>query len=260
MASPSAASSADDTVGPAEWHSGEVTDWWLDELTTVGPEHLDQAYVDGYDAKSQVDPSEDIELLTTLGLGSGATIIDLGAGTGVFSVAAARTGASVIACDVSPVMAGRLRRRAEEERLDNLTVVETGFLSYRHTGEPVEFVYSRNALHQLPDFWKVVALRRISDLLVPGGTLRLRDLVFDIGPREVEETLDAWLSRAVDDPATGYTAEEFAEHIRSEFSTYTWLLNPMLERSGFEIIEHEVRGSVYAAYTCRRTDRLGSDV
>lgn len=228
-----------------------MTDWWLDELTTAGAEHLDQGYVDGYDAKSQVDPSEDIEILTSLGLGPGSTIIDLGAGTGVFAFAAARTGASVIATDVSPVMVDSLRRRVEGQDLANLTVVEAGFLSYRHTGDPVDFVYTRNALHQLPDFWKVLALRQIARILRPGGTLRLRDLVFDIAPDQVEEAIAAWMSRAVEDPAQGYTATEFAEHVRSEFSTFTWLLEPMLERAGFEIVEQEVRASVYGAYTCR---------
>ncbi len=58
-------------------------------------------------------------------------------------------------------------------------------------------------------------------------------------------------------PARGHPqalpfSEELAEHLRSEFSTFTWLLEPMLERTGFEIVEREVRASIYATYTCRR--------
>lgn len=238
-------------VAAVDRQADSMKDWWLDELVTAGSEHLDPRYVDGYDAKSQVNPNEDIEILTSLGLDRTSTILDVGAGTGVFAIAAARTGASVIAVDVSPAMTAALRKRADEEGLSNLTVVDAGFLSYGHVGDRVDFVYTRNALHQLPDFWKVVALRNVARILRPGGILRLRDLVFDMAPEQIEWTVEAWMARAVDDPARGYTAGEFAEHVRSEHSTFTWLLESMLRRTGFEILDQDVRASVYAAYTCQ---------
>ena len=43
-------------------------------------------------------------------------------------------------------------------------------------------MFSRNALRQLPDFWKALTLRRIGTMLRPGGVLGLRDLVFDFAP------------------------------------------------------------------------------
>ena len=52
------------------------------------------------------------------------------------------------------------------------------------------------------------------------------------------------------DPATGYTAEDYATHVRTEFSTYRELLDRLIESSGFEILDVHVRGQVYAAYTC----------
>lgn len=226
--------------------------WWLDEMTTAGAEHLDEAYVAGYDAKAQFDPGEDIELLQSLGLNETSTVLDLGSGTGVFALAVAQLGASVTAVDVSPAMVGALRDSARERELSNLQVVEAGFLSYRHEGDPVDFVFSRNALHQLPDFWKVVALRQVKQMLRPQGLLRLRDLVFELEPDQIEETIEAWMGFAVDDPARGYTAPEFAEHVKSEFSTFAWLLEPMFSHAGFEVVDKEVRGSIYAAYTCRK--------
>lgn len=229
-----------------------MTSWWPDELRTVGAEHLDAGYVAAYDAKAQVDPAEDIAVLRRYGLNDTSTIVDLGAGTGSFTVAVAPIARSVIAVDPSPAMLARLRQRLAEERLRNVTTVEAGFLTYDHAGGPVDVVFTRNALHQLPDFWKVVALRKMAAMVRPGGVLRLRDLVIDAAPDQVEATIEAWMARAVDDPARGYTAAEFAEHLRLEFSTFTWLLEPMLEQTGFEIVDREVRASIYAAYTCRR--------
>jgi hypothetical protein len=81
--------------------------------------------------------------------------------------------------------------------------------------------------------------------------LRLRDLVFDFDPADADENIEAWLAGAVSDPAIGWTADELAEHIRIEFSTYSWLLERLLERTGFEILDRDFRGSIYGAYTCR---------
>jgi hypothetical protein len=61
-----------------------------------------------------------------------------------------------------------------------------------------------------------------------------------------------WLGNAADDPARSYTSADFAEHIRSEYSTFRWLLEPMLAATGFEILTADFSGLVYGAYTCRK--------
>jgi SAM-dependent methyltransferase len=159
----------------------------------------------------------------------------------------------VVGVDVSPAMLAVLRQRVTEARLGNVECVRAGFLSYEHTGAPADAVYTRNALHQLPDFWKVLALERIANLLRPGGVLRLRDLIFDFQPGEAEAVLDGWLDDAVADPARGYTRADFAEHLRTEFSTFRWLLEPMLAAAGFAVVTAGFDGSIYGAYTCVRT-------
>jgi ubiquinone/menaquinone biosynthesis C-methylase UbiE len=226
--------------------------WWLDEQVHAGPEHLDARYVGGYDRKARFDPTEDIEVLRRHGLGPDSLVVDLGAGTGTFAVSVAPSCRRVVAVDVSAAMTAALRTRVERLGLDNVTVVDAGFLSYVHEGEPADIVFTRNALHQIPDFWKGIALDRIASFLRPHGVLRLRDLAFDFAPSEAEERIDAWMSGAVRDPAAGWTAEELAAHVRSEFSTYSWLLDSLLDRTGFDILERSFRRSAYGAYTCRR--------
>lgn len=227
----------------------------LDEVTYAGPEHLDPRSVAAYDQKARfdLDAAEEVDLLRDLRLGSGSTLIDLGAGTGMLAAAAAPICQRVVAVDVSPQMIVAMRAKVTALGLGNVECVQAGFLSYEHEGTPADFVYSRNALHHLPDFWKAIALRNIATVLRPGGILRLRDIVFAFEPAEAERFIVEWLESGADDPSTGWTRAEFEEHLRTKHSTFTWLLEPMLERAGFEIrdVDYGPR-RIYARYLCVR--------
>ena len=97
--------------------------------------------------------------------------MDLGAGTGQFAIPAAGRFGRAIAVDVSPAMLAALRPRpghGQRGRPGPAGVRAGGFLSYSPAG-PVDGVYTRHALHQLPDFWKAVALHRIAAMLRPAG-------------------------------------------------------------------------------------------
>lgn len=227
-----------------------VPAWKPDERSHLGPEHLDPEYVAGYERKAGLDPAEELALLLECGLGAETTLVDLGAGTGLLAAAAAARCRRVVAVDPSPAMAAAARDALAA--FANAEVVEAGFLSYEHRGDRPQLVHSRNALHHLSDVWKAVALRRIRDLLVPGGTLVLRDLVYAFEPDEVETRIEEWLRGAAPAPAGGWTRAELAEHVRSEHSTFSWLLEPLLRHAGFEIVAAEHRRGVFATYVCRR--------
>jgi SAM-dependent methyltransferase len=228
------------------------TPWTFDEFARAGDEHLDPDYVEGYDRKAQVDPEIDLGILRSLGLNRESTLVDFGSGTGTLAVVAASLCKRVIAIDVSAPMVQYLHERVARLGLTNVDVVHGGFLSYRHQGAPADFAYSRNALHHLPDFWKVDALRRIGATLRLGGIFYLRDLVYSFNPAEVEEVIEGWLARAPVCPEEGYTASELARHVRTEYSTYSWLLEPMLERAGFEIRDTDYSSNVFASYICAK--------
>ena len=224
----------------------------LDELAHAGAEHLDAGFIAGFDRKQGYPDAEtDIAALEARGLGRGSVVVDFGAGTGQFAIPAARRFKQVTAVDVSPGMLAAIAAKAGAGgvALPVLECVRGGFLSYFPVG-PVDGVYTRHALHQLPDFWKAIALRRIADMLRPGGILRLRDLVYDFQPDEAAAVFDDWLAGAADDPAAGYTAADYAEHIRTEHSTFRWLLEPMLAAAGLHIAEVSYERRLYAAYTC----------
>jgi len=218
--------------------------WRLDEVAKAGPEHLEPAYVERFDAKSPTDWTQTLDRLRAYGVGSDAVVVDLGAGTGSFAAALRPHVRRVIAVDVSPAMVSLLERRG-------LEAVRAGFLDYEHEGPPPAAVHTRNALHHLPDFWKAIALDRIATLLRPGGVLLLDDLVFSFEPAAADASIEAWLAAAPLDAREGWTREELAEHVRTEHSTFTWLLEPMLEHAGFEIRERRFSPSgIHASYDC----------
>lgn len=231
----------------------ESRSWWLDEIAHAGAEHLRRDYVEGFDAKSGTDFEEVVDDLVALGLDDTSTVVDLGAGTGAFAIAVAPVARRVVAADVSPAMIGLMRARIAELGFQNVDVVQAGLLSYEHEGEPADFVHSRNTFHQVPDFWKVMALRRVHEILRPDGVLHLQDLAFSFPLDTVEGSIEKWMNGATKDPARGWTAAEYAAHLRDEFSTFTWLLEEMFEQTGFQILESWFSESgIYAGYECRQ--------
>jgi len=146
-----------------------------------------------------------------------------------------------------------LRAKIVDAGLRNIEVVQAGFLSYEHQGGPADFIYSRYALHHLPDFWKWVALVHLRRILRPGGVLRLWDVVYSFDPAEAEDRLEAWCASAGLDGEQGWTRAELEEHVREENSTFCWLLEPMIERSGFRIEDSSYSADgVFAKYVLRR--------
>ncbi|HZC30652.1 MAG TPA: class I SAM-dependent methyltransferase [Gaiellaceae bacterium] len=218
----------------------------FDERAHAGREHLDPAYIATYDDKSGFEVEPELALLRELGLGPQTTLVDFGAGTGLLAAAAVPYCKRVIAVDPSPTMLGRIR-----ERDARVKTVEAGFLGYEHAGDAPQIIYSRNALHHLPDFWKAIALRRVAGMLAPGGTFVLRDIVYSFTPEEADDVLEAWFASASSDPAKGWTRSELEAHVRTEYSTFARLLEPMLERADFEIRDvWRSESRVYARYVC----------
>jgi ubiquinone/menaquinone biosynthesis C-methylase UbiE len=231
----------------------ERSRWAFDELAHAGREHLDADYAAAYDRKAQGElaAEEDLKLLRDLGLNERSTLVDLGAGTGTVALTVARYCRRVVAVDVSSAMLDVLTTRAAQLGVENIECVQAGFLNYEHRGSTADFVYSRNALHHLPDFWKALALDRVAALLKPDGILRLRDLVFAFDPSEANRAIEAWLASAPERPDEGWTRSELEEHLREEHSTFSWLLEAMLTRAGFEIREASYGSAkIHAAYVC----------
>lgn len=225
-----------------------MADWMIDEKRHAGEEHLDPAQVARYDEKMEFDPSPELALLLDQGLTEEDTVVDFGTGTGVIPLTVADYCDRVVAIDISDTMLEVFREKVEDEGVQNIEIVHDGFVSYEHEGEPASFAFSRNALHHLPDFWKVEALKTVGDTLKPGGIFRLHDLVYSFDPSDSTEEITAWIEWM---KSTDFTEEELRDHFRKEFSTYGFVLESILEETGFEILDSAYRKGFYAAYTCK---------
>ena len=232
--------------------SSQTPGWLLDESASAGRENLDATHVARYDDKEDASASVEVQLLRTLGLDGRSVVVDLGAGTGQLTLAVAPHCARVVAVDVSPVMLERLRTKVADQQLSNVEVVEAGFLTYRHAGAPADVVYSRYALHHLPDAWKAVALTKMRAALRTGGLLRLWDVVYSFGPEDAEDRLEAWCATGGDGIVGEWSRAELEEHVRDEHSTFTWLLEAMIDRARLRV--EDVRYSedgIFARYLLR---------
>jgi len=201
--------------------------------------------------------NSEVDLLRTLGLGSNSTLVEFGVGTGQLAIAAAPHCAHVMAVDVSPAMLSLLRTKLDDAGLGNVTIVESGFLSFPFQPSSVDFIYSRFALHHLPDFWKSLALQRIYEMLTPGGVFRLWDVIYNFDPHEAADRLEDWCATGQDvSPFTPIEDDwgrwEIAEHVRDEHSTYSWLLEAMFDRIGFSIEHAEKPDATTAQYVLRK--------
>ncbi len=230
-----------------------VPGWFLDEVKSAGRENLDADHVSRYDAKEDAGADDEVTLCRQLGVTPESVVIDMGAGTGQFALSVAPLCARVVAVDVSPVMLANLRRKVQAADAGNVEVVEGGFLSYQHHGPAAHLIYSRYALHHLPDFWKAVALDRAHAMLRAGGVFRLWDVVYNFDPAQAEDHIEAWCATAGSGSATGWHRSELEEHVRDEHSTFTWLLEPMIKRSGFTLEDADYSADgIFAKYVLRR--------
>ncbi len=211
--------------------------WYYDERKNTGVDYTDSTIAAEYDAQHSKfrDFEKDAQLIINqLELKPEHTVIDFGCGTGAFAIPVARLCRKVYAVDVSQVMLNRCAEKAREAGLSNIETYGAGFLTYEHKETPVDAIISIFALHHLSDFWKAVALKRMYDMLKPGGKLYLFDVVFSFPVEVYQSELDNWVN-GMREEAGQAMANETIIHIRDEYSTFDWVMDGMIERAGFKI-------------------------
>jgi ubiquinone/menaquinone biosynthesis C-methylase UbiE len=192
------------------------------------------------------------EVLDFLDLQPDQRILEIGAGTGEFSLAAASQCAKVYAVDLSSGMLKFAQKKAESRCISNVEFIQAGFLTYR-SPVPLDAVVTQIALHHLPDFWKQIALNRMADMLKDGGKFCLRDIVYSFDVRDYENAIENHLTKA-SEIANDEFAGRISAHIKKEYSTMNWIMEGMIERAGISIIRKEYSDAFIGAYYCLKTN------
>jgi ubiquinone/menaquinone biosynthesis C-methylase UbiE len=108
-------------------------------------------------------------------------VLDIGAGTGLLTLAMSSRVAAVVALDVSPEMCARLEAKIDLLGIANTEVLAGNARTLPVDDESVGVVVSNYCFHHLPDADKQLALAEIRRVLRPGGRLVFADMMFRLG-------------------------------------------------------------------------------
>jgi ubiquinone/menaquinone biosynthesis C-methylase UbiE len=230
-------------------HSG----WYYDEFKQIGVDYTDLEEVQAYDLRMRRlrnIESESNSIIDFLGIKNTDLLLEIGTGTGELALEFSAHCRKVVAIDVSKTMIEFAKMKAESQKKTNVQFYNAGFLTYDNYNEPFDVIVTQLALHHLPDYWKMIALRRIYGMLKEGGKFYLRDVVF---PSMIHD-YDSYFDKIITDlqkSAGEEIAKETEIHIRDEFSTLDWIMEGLLKNAGFCIESVKCDGFI-AGYLCKK--------
>ncbi len=231
----------------------DIPIWQYDELKHPGEDFNSEASIyDERQLKTRDVQGEIRECLGLLNLQPEQVLLDIGAGTGEFAVAAAGHCSNVFAVDLSSEMLKFAETKAQTRGIKNIEFIQAGFLTYEHTGEPVDVAVSQFSLHYLPDFWKQIALIRLSRMMKKGARLLLEDTAYAFDIANYEEIFSRGTSYVVNNMGKDDVAA-IISHIRDEYCTIDWIMEGLIRRAGFTIERSDYKKmGMHTTYLCTK--------
>lgn len=226
--------------------------WQYREFMQVGKDYSQASEAEMYDSRHSEFRdivAENNAVLDMLNPGENDVLIDFGAGTGTFATQAALRCDKVYIVDVSQAMIDCAKEKALKYGVSNIEFCCSGFLNFQYDSSGVDFITTTFAFHHLPDFWKGIALKRMHRMLKAGGQLFIHDVILE--ERNAMENITTLIEKLA--TAGGDFLKEDAEaHFREEFSTYDWVMDGLLSKSGFEIKSKNIQDGVMGTYYCHK--------
>jgi len=227
--------------------------WYYDEFKQIGVDYTDIKEVQAYDLRMQKlrDAENEFNMLRELlKIKDTDSILEIGTGTGELALRLSTHCRKVVAIDISKKMLDFAKLKVESQKKANIQFYNAGFLTFENYDEPFDVIVTQLALHHLPDYWKMMALKRIYGMLKKDGKFYLRDVVF---PSRIQD-YDSYFNKIITDlkkSAGDKLAEETETHIRDEFSTLDWIMEGLLKNAGFCIEAVKFDGFM-AGYLCKK--------
>lgn len=161
--------------------------------------------------KNYYDESIKNKLLDMKLLKKGMTIIDLGAGDGYISRAAAKLVKKVLAVDISAEMLKELRKKARESGISNIETIESDGQDIPVDNASVDMLCASMYLHHIED--PAMGVKEMSRVLKPGGSVFLADYREHTDKAMKDRMHDIWMGFREDEIAAIFEKNGF-EKIR----------------------------------------------
>jgi ubiquinone/menaquinone biosynthesis C-methylase UbiE len=123
------------------------------------------------------------EIISLARLDPSDRALDVGAGTGLLTLAAAPKVRHMTALDIAPAMCRHLEDKLASLQIGNADVVAGNATELPLADGSVDVVFSNYCLHHLHDVDKRQALAEATRVLRPGGRIVIGDMMFQIGLR-----------------------------------------------------------------------------
>ncbi len=127
------------------------------------------------------------QILTAAQLTCCDHVLDIGAGTGLLTLAAAPRVAHVTAVDISPAMCRHLEREFDQRSITNADVITASASDLPLADASFDVVLSNYCFHHLKDQDKRRALSEAIRVLRPNGRLVIGDMMFQVGFRQARD-------------------------------------------------------------------------
>lgn len=231
--------------------------WYYDEFVQNGTDYTDEEEILNYDRNMDKirDIREEMEtMLRLIDLQPEEQVLEIGCGTGEFSIELSNYCREITALDISPGMIEFARDKARSRKRDNIKFINGGFLTFDPAEKQFNVIVTQLVLHHLPDFWKLIALKNINSMLKPDGKLYLRDVIYS---SDIDD-FDAFFSQTlhnIPEEAKDIMKDDYVHHIKEEFSTFDWVMEGLLEKAGFRIEESHYQDDFMASYLCRKENK-----
>ena len=232
----------------------ESRDWYYNEFKHVGVDFESIEEVKSYDDEigkgiNQRDNCK--EIVDALGIEAADSVLEIGTATGMLAIDLSYVCNHVYAIDISESMLLFAREKAKRLGKDNIDFIRAGFLSYQHEKSTLDAVITKFSLHHLPDHWKFVAVKRIFNMLKPGGKFYIKDAMISVDIHDFYDSVDEWVA-ATKDASGDKPAEALSMCIKEEYPTYSWAMEEMIKRVGFNIDVINIINGLHTVFVCSK--------